>query len=99
VTCGVATEVPLATAYWAPGYEDVMELPGARSDRKEATLEKLDTTSLLVVEPTLTAEEMQPGELSALVELPLPAAITVAILADFRLSMMAFSGSVSQVLV
>jgi hypothetical protein len=44
-----------------------MELPGANSDMKELTFEKDDTPSVFVVEPTLTAVEMQPGPLMAFV--------------------------------
>ncbi len=54
------------------------------------------TTSDLVVAPTLTAEDMHAGELSAFVAPLLPAATVVAMPTDRRLSMMAFSGSESQ---
>jgi len=49
----------------------------------------------LVVAPTLTAVEMQPGALTALVALLLPAAIAEAMPAARRLSMIDFVGSVS----
>jgi hypothetical protein len=55
-----------------------------------ATLEKDDTTSLLVVEPTLTADEMHAGEASAVGVPSLPAATTVAIPTDRSVSMTAF---------
>src|SRR5262245_62054158 len=96
VTCGVAIEVPLAVAQSAPGYEDWIDVPGASKDRKEATFENDDTASVFVVEPTLTAVETQPGELMAFVKPPFPAATTVAMRTERRLSMMAFVGSWSQ---
>src|SRR5712691_12692252 len=60
------------------------------------TFEYEATTSAFVVAPTLMADEMQPGELMAFVAPSLPAATTVAILTDRRLSMMGFIGSPSQ---
>jgi len=68
-----------------------MESPGANSDRKDAAFEYEATTSDLVVAPTLTAEDMHAGELSAFVAPLLPAATVVAMPTDRRLSMMAFS--------
>ena len=76
--------------------------PGARSERNEALLEKEETSSAVVprepssVEPTLTALEIHAGEESAFVKPSFPAAITVAMSADLRLSMIGFSGSTSQ---
>ena len=70
--------------------------PGAKRDRIGATFEKLETWLLSVVEPTLTAEEMQEG-LPIWLTLPsFPDAITVAIPTDRRLSMIGLSGSSSQ---
>ncbi len=65
-TCGVAMEVPLQVANPPPGTADVMDSPGARSERKEAELENQETSSDSVVDPTLTADEIQPGALRAL---------------------------------
>lgn len=96
VTCGVAIDVPLAMAYMPPGYEDVMDEPGAHRDMKEAAFEYDATTSLLVVAPTLTTVEMQPGELNAFTELLFPAAATVAMPTARRLSTIGLRGSSSQ---
>jgi hypothetical protein len=63
---------------------------------KVAAFEYEATTSDLVVAPTLIAEDMHPGELSAFLIPSLPAAIVVAMPTDRRLSMMNFSGSESQ---
>src|SRR5713226_2012111 len=49
-----------------------------------------------VVAPTLTADEMQAGALSALVNPLLPAAMAVAMHTDRRLSMIGLVGSLSQ---
>jgi hypothetical protein len=73
----------------------VIDEPGAKSDMKEATLEKDETASLSVVEPTLMALEMQAGEEMALVQLQLPAAITVAVPAERRLLMASASSGLS----
>src|SRR5262245_20928501 len=84
------------------GTEEVITLPGARSERNEALLEKLDTASATVpndpspVEPTLTAVEMQAGALSAFTEPPFPEEMTVAIPTERRLSMATLRESVSQ---
>ena len=53
-------------------------------------------TSDFVVAPTLTADEMQAGALSALVNPLLPAAMAVAMLTDRRLSMIDLVGYPSQ---
>jgi len=45
----------------------VIDTPGAKSDMKEAVLEKDATTSPFVVAPTLIADEMHPGALRAFV--------------------------------
>ena len=55
----------------------------------KAKLENEDTVSESVVEPTLTALDIQAGEPMALVKPLLPEAITVAIPAAFRLSITA----------
>ena len=53
-------------------------------------MENEATTSLSLVAPTLTADEMQAGSPMALVSPPFPEAITVAIPSERRLSMTAF---------
>ena len=63
---------------------------------KSATFENDATTSDLVVAPTLIADETHAGELRALLAPLLPAATVVAMPTDRRLSMIDFSGSVSQ---
>src|SRR5216684_5016941 len=60
-TCGAAIEVPLSAWYDPPGTDDVIDPPGANSERKGATFEKYETASDLSVEPTLTADEMHAG--------------------------------------
>jgi hypothetical protein len=60
---------------------------------KELTLEKDDTASLLVVEPTLIADEMQLGALMAFVKPSSPDAMTVAIFAERRVSIADFMGA------
>ena len=60
-----------------------------------ATFENEATTSVLLVAPTLIADEMQPGALSAFTHPLFPAAMTVAIPTERRLSMIRFVGSVS----
>ena len=52
-----------------------------------------------VVAPTLIADEIHAGALSAFVSPSLPAATTVAIPTDRRLSMMRLVGSLSQLAV
>ena len=94
-TCGVAIEVPLMKPKPPPGKDELMDSPGARSDKKDATFEKLDTTSFLVVEPTLIAVEMHPGALIELVESSFPDAITVAMPTERRLSMIALAGELA----
>jgi hypothetical protein len=96
VTWGVAWEVPLKKAKPPPGTEELMKDPGASRERKEAEFEEKieferdETTSDLVVEPTLTAEEIQAGATRALVNPSFPAAATVAIPTERRLSIIAF---------
>src|SRR5713101_5875245 len=70
--------------------------PGAKRDRKDATFENDDTVSVFSVEPTLTAEEIHAGELSFEVEPSLPAATTVAMPTERRLSTSGLIGSPSQ---
>src|SRR5262245_17765144 len=61
----------------------------------EATLENEDTRSLLVVDPTLIADEIQAGALIWVRELSFPAATTVATPRERRLSMTGLYGSLS----
>src|SRR5688572_291704 len=86
-TCGAAIDVPLSAAYAPPVTDEVMESPGANSERNGATFEKYDTVSFLFVEPTLTADEMQAGEEIANGTPLLPDATTVAMPIERRLSM------------
>jgi hypothetical protein len=58
--------------------------------------ENHDTSSVLVVEPTLTADETHAGDEIADPEKPLPDATTVAIPTDLKLSMSGLYGSLSQ---
>ena len=60
--------------------------PGANRSRIEALFEKFDTLSPFVVEPTLTAVEMQAGELIPVALYSLPEEITVAVPSERRLS-------------
>src|SRR2546422_1219756 len=60
-TCGVAIDVPLSTLYPPPGTDELIKLPGARSDMNDAMFEKYETASALSVEPTLIAVETHPG--------------------------------------
>jgi len=56
-----AIEVPLQTANPPPGTDELMLEPGASRDRIDARFANEETVSLSVVEPTLTADEMQAG--------------------------------------
>jgi hypothetical protein len=87
-------EVPLKAANcWPPvraeGTEVLIPEPGARSERKEAELEKEDMVSDFVVEPTLTALDIQAGKFMEFVKPLLPEAITVGMFTDLRLSIAA----------
>ena len=65
----------------------MIDSPGANTERNDATFENHDTRFDLSVDPTLMADEMQPGvEIPDLAEL-FPAATTVATPIDRRLSM------------
>src|SRR4029450_9131100 len=94
--CGVAIDVPLCAAYVPPRIDDSITSPGARRDRNGAMFENHETSSLLVVEPTLTAEEMHAGDMIADPVKPLPDAATVAMPTDLRLSIIGLYGSLSQ---
>ena len=79
------------------GIDEVMKCPGARRFRNDALFENDEMLSMggapllpSVVEPTLTALEMQPGA-EIPVELPLlPDEMTVAMPAERSVSMAAF---------
>jgi hypothetical protein len=90
VTWGVAIEVPPFKPNPPPGTEELMEDPGAKSERKVAEFEELETASDLVVFPTLIAVEMQPGALRLSVNPSFPDAAAVAIPTDRKLSIAAF---------
>src|SRR5262245_249978 len=104
-TCGVAIEVPLKFANPPPGMEELIETPGASRFKNGALLEKKAITSAPVpplpspTAPTLIAEEMQAGELMAFEKPLFPEAITVAIPAERKLSIMPLSGSLSQLVI
>ena len=89
-------DVPLNTANPPPGMEELIDDPGATSERNGAALEKDDTTSSVVVDPTLTAVEMQAGTPRESRKPSFPAAIVVATPTDRRLSMIGFRRSLSQ---
>src|SRR6516225_452358 len=95
-TCGAAIDVPLNTSYPPPGTDELMFSPGASSDRKGAMSEKKDTSSVRLLDPTLTADEIHAGEVRADPEKLLPEATTLAIPSDRRLSILGFIGSLSQ---
>ena len=61
-TCGVAIDVPFQLWYPPPGMDDAIPLPGATKSIHDAALLKPDIASGIVVEPTVIAEEMQPGK-------------------------------------
>src|SRR6266849_1695654 len=84
-TCGAAMDVPLSASYNPPGTDDVIDSPGANSDRNGATFEKYETASVLFVEPTLTADEMHAGVVRPNGDAELPAATTDAIPIALRL--------------
>jgi hypothetical protein len=91
-------EVPLETANPPPGTEELMLWPGASRERKEAELENEETASDSVVDPTLTALDMHAGAPMESVKPLLPEAITVAMPADLRLSIIGLRVSESQLL-
>ena len=70
--------------------------PGARSEVSAEMLEKPERSPFLLREPTLTVVETQAGKLMAPVALSFPAATTVAMPTERRLSMIFLIGSPSQ---
>ena len=73
--------------------------PGASRSTWAELLENAETASALVVEPTVTAVEMQPGAPTPAVSESLPDEITVATRAARRLSISDLRASPSQALV
>src|SRR5919198_3902443 len=71
-TCGVAIEVPLRTANPPPGTDELIEPPGASSSTSGDELENEETVSFFSVEPTVIADEMHAGKLTAFVKPLLP---------------------------
>ena len=70
--------------------------PGASSSTSGDEFENDDTTSPVVVEPTVIAVEMQAGNETPSMKPSLPEAIAVAMLAERRLSIDALRESASQ---
>src|SRR5262249_6319601 len=90
-TCAAACEVPEPPATPPPGTEEVMRVPGASRFRIAALLENCGTVSFgargwlpSLVARTLTAEEMQAGNMIASGEASFPDATTVAIFTDLN---------------
>ena len=80
VTCGAAIDVPEYASDEFVGTAEMIDEPGAyRSMRSSAVFEKPETVSLLVVEPTVTADEIHAGDETESENPLLPDAMTVAI--------------------
>ena len=95
VTCGVAIDVPLNTAKPVPGTDDSMLLPGASTSTVSERLENPEMLSASVVEPTVKAVDIHPGDPIAAGKLSFPAAITVVPPAVINWSIMALSAALS----
>src|SRR6185369_3539509 len=95
LTCAAAIDVPLSAPYPPKGSDDAIDSPGASSDNDGATLEKDESRSALVVEPTLIADDTHAGDASADVAAAFPDATTVAMPTALRLSTIALYGSSS----
>src|SRR5262245_3227499 len=95
-TCGAAIDVPLKYSYPPPRTDEAIDPPGASGDRKGAMPEKSDTSAVGLLDPTLTADEIHAGVVSDDPETLLPEATTLAIPSDRKLSILGFSGSLSQ---
>src|SRR5262249_22060191 len=97
-TCGAAIDVPSYTSKLPPGTEERIEDPGASSESWGDMSEKSETSSSFVVEPTLTADEIQAGNARAAGSPSFPAATLVGMPTDRRLLMRAVicGSSVSQ---
>ena len=74
----------------------VIELPGARRSRNDAVFENDEMASAFVVDPTVTADEMQPGSAIPVLEPLLPDATTVATPINNSASIAGLSTFVSQ---
>jgi hypothetical protein len=83
----VAIDVPLNVSKPTPGTDDTIEPPGASSDRNEVTLENQEIVPVFSVDPTLTADDTQPGAVMLDVYPLLPDATIVATPIARRLSM------------
>src|SRR4051794_22403961 len=82
-TCGAAIDVPLLGPVSSfgtvlSGIDDSICPPGASSSTSDDEFEKLDTTSVFSVEPTVIASEMHDGKLTPVLSDALPDAMTVA---------------------
>src|SRR4029079_3379583 len=95
----VAIDVPLFTANPPPGIDELMSDPGAKKSVIAALFENSDTRSVLVVELTVTAVEMQPGKVTASVRPSLPAAMTVATPRLRKASTDCFKSTLSQAVI
>ena len=95
-TWGAAIEVPLAAWKRPSGTDDTMALPGAKNVMNGAALVKDSTVLLLDVAPTLIVDEMHAGRLKASLVPELPAATTVGMPTERRLSTAALRTSSSQ---
>ena len=80
-----------------PGTDDWIETPGARRSSTAPVLEKVGTTSVFEVAPTLTALEIHAGDEIAFTMALLPDAITVAIPTERSKSIAGLCGSPSHV--
>ena len=85
----------MAGAKLPPGMDEVIDEPGANSERNEATLAGGETASVFVVALTLIAGEIQAGAVWASRKTLLPAATVVAIPAERKVSMIGLRGSLS----
>src|SRR4051812_14410719 len=94
-TWGVAIDVPLKLANPPPGTDEVMLEPGAQRSSTLPEFEKVEIWSALVVEPTVTAVLMHPGEVTPAPDPLFPAAIAVGVPAESRLSIAGLSGLLS----
>src|SRR5439155_5696658 len=95
-TWGAAIEVPLAAWKRPSGTDDTMALPGAKNVMNGAALVKDSTVLLLDVAPTLIVDEMHAGRLKASLVPEFPAATTVGMPTERRLSTAGLRTSSSQ---
>ena len=95
-TCGEAMEVPLNKENDEVGTEEFIDSPGANKSSKLELLEKLETVSDLVVDPTLTTLEIQAGEDNEVDEPEFPELDMVTISTERNRSIGTFNNSESQ---